>query len=123
MALPRPRSADTPLRQAPGSSSTRRSAWVWLLPIFLLLGQYGEYRHELTHYTKKATEPSKKATTTKADACALCLAYSHLSGAAKPEAVRAVLLSGLRFHHRREDTSASASVAPAQPRNRGPPTV
>ena len=105
-----------------GVATARRSLWVWLLPVFLLLGQYGEYRHELTHYAKKATDPEKKAPT-RADLCASCLAYGHLPGLARPEPFSALLLAGLRFHrHAAADFSSASRALPAA-RNRGPPTA
>jgi hypothetical protein len=100
--------------------TTRRSLWVWLLPFFLLLAQYGEYRHELTHYTKKATEPDKKAPR-KSDVCQLCLAYGHMGGAAKPELDVTSLLAGLSFHYQAEPAFASANTTALATRNRGPP--
>jgi hypothetical protein len=102
-------------------ATARRSFWVWLLPVFLLLGQYGEYRHELTHYAKKATDPEKAPT--RADPCALCLAYGHLPGLAKPETFAALLLAGLRFHRHAAAGFSSASRALPAARNRGPPTA
>jgi hypothetical protein len=106
--------------------SSHHLLWVWLLPAFLLLAQHGEYRHELTHYTKqaakKAASPEEKAPTP-ADRCVLCLAYGHVSGIAKPEIVSALLLTDLRFHRRADGAFISASQAPPATRNRGPPTA
>ena len=106
--------------------SSHRLLWVWLLPAFLLLAQYGEYRHELTHYTKNAAKkvasPEKKAPTP-ADHCVLCLAYGHVSGIAKPEIVSALLLTDLRFHRCADGAFTSASQASLATRNRGPPTA
>jgi hypothetical protein len=98
----------------------RRSFWAWLLPVFLLLGQYAEYRHELTHYAKKAANPDKQSPT-KADACALCLAYGDLSGTAKPELVSARLRTDLRFAQRADRSDASPARPLPAARNRGPP--
>jgi hypothetical protein len=110
-----------PSRRAPLRSTTALLCLA-LLPALLLFAQYGEYRHELTHYASRAANSEKKAPT-QADHCVLCLAYGHVSGIAKPEVVSAPLLADLRFHRRADGAFASASQAPPTTRNRGPPTA
>lgn len=101
----------------------RRLPWIWLLPLLLLLGQYGQFRHELDHYTKASAARSQKQRPADADRCDLCLAYSHLSAAAKPEATLLRLRVDLEFRHPAEPSLASADSALPTARNRGPPAA
>jgi len=100
----------------------RRSFWIWLLPVFLLLAQQGQYRHELGH-DQRATQTSKKQAAPESEPCALCAAFAQLSGAVRPEAPAAMLLGGLRFHTAVEPAHVDAHPASPAARNRGPPIV
>jgi hypothetical protein len=102
--------------------STHRRLWVWLLPVFLLLAQYGEYRHELAHFTKKIAKAQKEAPA-KIEICHVCLAFGHLSGAATPEPVGAVLLTALRFERPTRGVDAGVPAELPAARNRGPPLL
>jgi hypothetical protein len=102
--------------------ATHRRLWVWLLPVFLLLAQYGEYRHELAHFTKKIAKAQKEAPA-KIEVCHLCLAFGHLSGAAKPEPVSAVLVADLHFQLPSHSVNAGVTAQLPATRNRGPPLL
>jgi hypothetical protein len=99
----------------------RKLSWVLLLPFFLLFAQQGELRHEYSHYGKPPAGSQKKAPDT--DHCAMCLAYAHLSGAAKTEVASPVLLAHLAFHYAPALEVASADTEAASPRSRGPPSL
>ena len=101
-------------------TTMRRLSWTWLLPLLLLLAQYGQFRHEVDHYTKSASKPQKEQPADK-ERCPLCLAYGHLSAAARPEAAAAHLLKGLGFHHPAGGMFSSAYAAAPMARSRGPP--
>ena len=103
-------------------TTMRRLSWTWLLPLLLLLGQYGQFRHELDHYTKSASKSQKEQPADK-ERCPLCLAYGHLSGAAKTEPVATHLLTGLGFHHVTRGVFISVDPALPAARSRGPPTA
>lgn len=98
----------------------RRAFWVWLLPVFLLLAQQGQYRHELGH-DQKHRSTSQKQAAPESEPCALCAAFAQLSGAARPEPPPAMLLAGLRFHCVAEPAHIDAEPALPAARNRGPP--
>jgi len=91
-----------------------------LLPLILLLAQQGELRHEYGHYAKAASSCQKAPADS--DPCPLCLAYAHLSGAAKAEVVAAQLLSCLAFHFSPAFEVAGVDCEAASPRSRGPPS-
>ena len=99
----------------------RKLYWALLLPFFLLFAQQGELRHEYSHYGKPPAGSQKKAPDT--DHCPVCLAYAHLSGAAKTEVGAPVLLSHLAFHYALAFEIASADTQVASPRSRGPPSL
>jgi hypothetical protein len=100
----------------------RKLSWALLLPFFLLFAQQGELRHEYSHYGQAPAGSQQKAPAD-AEHCSLCLAYAHLSGAAKTEVVAPVLLSDLAFHYARAFEVASADTEAASPRSRGPPSL
>ena len=100
----------------------RRLHWVLLLPLFLLFAQQGELRHEYSHDGKPPAGSQKKAPADP-NHCPLCLAYAHLSGAAKTEVQAPVLLSHLAFHYAPSFEVASADTEVAAPRSRGPPCL
>ena len=100
----------------------RRLYAVLLLPLFLLFAQQGELRHEYSHYGKPPAGSQKKAPADP-DHCPLCLAYAHLSGAARSEVQAPVLLSHLAFHYAPSFEVASADTEVAAPRSRGPPSL
>ncbi len=104
-------------------TEVRRLPWIWLLPLLLVLGQYGQFRHELDHYTKATASKSQKQRPAAADRCDLCLAYGHLSGAAKPEVAANRLRIDLGFRHLAEPLLESADSALPTARNRGPPAA
>ncbi len=91
------------------------------MPVFLLLAQQGQYRHELGHDRSAASSSSKKQAAPESEPCALCAAFAQLSGAARPEARAAVLLVGLSFHTAAEPAHVGAQPALPAARNRGPP--
>jgi hypothetical protein len=99
----------------------RKLSWTLLLPLLLLFGQQGELRHEYSHYAELQTS-CKKAPPTP-DTCATCLAYSHITGAAKTEVVAAGLLSNLAFHFAPAIEIVSADNEALSPRSRGPPSL
>ena len=105
----------------------RRLPWIWLLPLLLLFGQYGQLRHELGHYSKvTASRPhpeSQKQRPAASDRCDLCLAYGHLSAAAQPEATVPRLRVDLGFHRPADPSLDSADSALPTVRNRGPPAA
>lgn len=101
-------------------TTMRRLSWTWLLPLLLLFGQYGQFRHELDHATKSASKSQKEQPADK-ERCALCLAFGHLSGAARPEPIAARLLTGLGFHHVAPSVFTSTHPALPTARSRGPP--
>jgi hypothetical protein len=99
----------------------RKLYWVLLLPFFLLFAQQGELRHEYSHYGKPPAGSQKKAPDT--DHCPLCLAYAHLSGAAKTDVAAPALLSDLAFHYAPAFDVASVDTKRVSPRSRGPPSL
>jgi hypothetical protein len=99
----------------------RKLYWVFLLPVVLLFAQQGELRHEYSHYAKTPAGTQKKAPDT--DHCPLCLAYAHLSGAAKTDVAAPVLLSHLSFHYTPAFEVASVDGEAVAPRSRGPPSL
>lgn len=101
-------------------TTMRRLSWTWLLPLLLLLGQFGQFRHELDHYTKSASKSQKEQPADK-ERCPLCLAFGHLSGAAKPEPIATQLLTDLAFHQAAQGVFISADPALPTARSRGPP--
>lgn len=100
----------------------RKFSWSLLLPVFLLLSQQGELRHEIGHLAQPPAT-SKKQAPAGNDRCDVCLAYSHLAGAAKSEIPAPSLLSHLAFHYPPEHAFSSVRPAPATPRSRGPPRL
>jgi hypothetical protein len=95
-------------------------SWTLLLPLVLLFAQHGELRHEYSHYVGQETSCKKPAP---ADTCATCLAYAHITAAAKTELSAAGLLSNLSFHFAPAFVVASADDDVVSPRNRGPPSL
>jgi hypothetical protein len=98
----------------------RRRHWSLLLPFLLLFAQQGALRHELSHLPKPSLVCVKEAPAVQ-DHCALCLAFGHLSGAAKTEVARFTLAQHLVFALAPEPRAPDASLATAAPRSRGPP--
>jgi hypothetical protein len=100
----------------------RKLYWALVLPLFLLFAQQGELRHEYSHYGKPPAGSQSKAPVD-SDHCPLCLAYAHLSGAAKTEVRAPALLSDLAFHFALALEVASVDTEAAAPRSRGPPSL
>ena len=98
----------------------RKLSWTLLLPLLLLFAQQAELRHEYSHYAGQTASCKKPVA---ADTCSACLAYAHVTGAAKPEVTVAGLLSNLSFHFAPAAQVASADDDVVSPRNRGPPTL
>jgi hypothetical protein len=98
----------------------RKLSWTLLLPLLLLFAQHAEVRHEYSHYASQATSCKKPVPV---DTCSACLAYAHITGAAKTEVTVASLLTNLSFHFAPAAQVASADDDVASPRNRGPPTL
>jgi hypothetical protein len=92
-----------------------------LLPLVLLFAQQGELRHEYGHYAKAASSCQKAPADS--DPCPVCLAYAHLSGAARPAVIAAQLLSCLAFHLAPAPAFADVDCEAALPRSRGPPSL
>lgn len=99
----------------------RKLSWCLLFPLLLLFAQQGEMRHEYGHHAQAANSCQKAPSGT--DRCPLCLAYAHLSGAAKTDVVAPVLLSNLVFHFTPTRRIASVDGEAALPRSRGPPIL
>ena len=102
--------------------SMRKLYWALVLPLFLLFAQQGQLRHEYSHYGKPPAGSQSKAPVD-ADRCGLCLAYAHLSGAAKTEVAAPVLLTDLAFHFVLALEGAGVDAEAASPRSRGPPSL
>jgi hypothetical protein len=100
----------------------RKLYWALVLPLFLLFAQQGELRHEYSHYGQPPAGSQRKAPVDP-DHCPLCLAYAHLSGAAKTEVAAPVLLSDLAFHFAPPLRGAGVDAEAASPRSRGPPSL
>lgn len=100
----------------------RKLYWALLLPLFLLFAQQGELRHEYSHYQEALADSHKKAPVD-SDHCQLCLAYAHLSGAARTEVAATVLLADVAFHFVPAIESAGVAAQAASPRSRGPPVA
>ena len=100
----------------------RKLSWALVLPFLLLFAQQGELLHEYGHYSRPISSSQKKAPAGP-DHCPLCLAYAHLSGAAKTEVAAPVLLSHLAFHYAVAFEVAGADTEAASPRSRGPPSL
>jgi hypothetical protein len=98
----------------------RRRHWSLLLPFLLLFAQQGAFRHELSHLPKPTLVCVKEAPAVQ-DHCPLCLAFAHLSGAAKTEIAPFALAQDLVFALAPEPRASDASLAPPAPRSRGPP--
>jgi hypothetical protein len=107
--------------QSATPANMRKLSWTLLLPIFLLLAQQGELRHEYSHFAGQAT--SCKKAPANADHCLECLAYAQIVGAAKADVGQAMLLAGLAFHFTPSFAVASADGEAASPRSRGPPSL
>ncbi len=99
----------------------RKLHWAFLLSLVLLFAQQGELRHEYSHYDKPPAGSQKKVPDP--DHCLLCLAYAHLSGAAKTDVAAPSLLSHLTFHFAPAFEVASVDTEGASPRSRGPPSL
>jgi hypothetical protein len=93
-----------------------------LLTLFLLFAQQGVLRHEYSHYGKPPAGSQKKVPADP-DHCPLCLAYAHLSGAARSDVQAPVLLSHLAFHCAPSLEVAGADTEVGAPRSRGPPRL
>lgn len=123
-------------------SSLRRLHWALLLPVFLLLTQQGLVRHELGHLVTQMSGTQKSITQRSstqnastqaegtqnkapggAESCDLCLAFSHLGNAAKPEVVALALVDELRFHQVQGQLLGSTEPERLTARNRGPPIL
>ena len=98
----------------------RRLSWSLLLPVFLVLVQWGELRHEISHLELPADVCQKQSPIT-SDHCAICLAFAQLAGTAKPEVFAPLLLSSLAFSFAPETATAAVSLDALTPRSRGPP--
>ena len=101
----------------------RKLYWALLIPLFLLFAQQGELRHEYGHYSKASAGSSQEEAPIDSDHCQLCLAYAHLSGAAKTELAATVLLVDLAFHFASAVENAGIDAIAASPRSRGPPSL
>lgn len=96
-----------------------------LLPLLLVFAQLGAARHEIGHLQAPVAQSGEAATASKKDLpldklCEVCLAFAHLTTAAKPEVPSLPLL---RFEHARAPHDAVHAIdadAPAL-RSRGPP--
>ena len=97
-----------------------------LLPLFMLLSQQGAVWHEIGHlsnapspYEQKEKEKQQQQPGDRL--CEQCLAFAHLSAAAKPE-VPSISLPA--FHHALPSADAVPFVAADAPtqRSRGPPS-
>ena len=100
----------------------RKLYWALVLPLFLLFAQQGELRHAYNHYSQASARSEEKAPVD-ADHCQLCLAYAHLSGAAKTEVAATVLLVDVAFHLVPAIQSAGLDAEATSPRSRGPPSL
>ena len=100
----------------------RKLYWALLLPLFLLLAQQGELRHEFSHYAE-ASAGSKTKAPVDSDHCPSCLAYAHLSGIAKTEVASTALLAEVSFHFAPGVQGAGVAAEAASPRSRGPPSA
>ena len=98
----------------------RRRYWSLLLPLLLLFAQQGALRHELSHLPKPSQVCVKEAPAAQ-DHCPLCLAFAHLSGAAKAEAVAFGLAEDLAFAPAPQPRTPRPSLARPAARSRGPP--
>jgi len=98
----------------------RKLSWTLLLPLLLLFAQQAELRHEYSHYADQTASCKKPAPV---DKCSTCLAYAHITAAAKPELTVAGLLANLSFHFAPAVQVASADDDAVSPRSRGPPTL
>jgi hypothetical protein len=98
----------------------RKLSWTLLLPLLLLFAQQGELRHEYSHDVSQEASCKKPLPT---DTCATCLAYAHITAAAKTELALAGLLANLSFHFAPAFAVASADDDLVSPRSRGPPSL
>ena len=96
-------------------------SWALLLPLLLLFSQQGELRHEYSHFATQ--EASCKKAPPTPDTCATCLAYAHITGAAKIDVAVPALLSHLAFHFAPSFAIASADKEALSPSSRGPPSL
>jgi hypothetical protein len=92
-----------------------------LLSLILLFAQQGGLRHEYAHYTKAASSCQKAPADS--DPCPLCLAYAHVTAAAKGEITALQLISHLAFHFAPASDVADVDREAAFPRSRGPPSL
>jgi hypothetical protein len=99
----------------------RKLYWALLLAMLVVLAQQGELQHEYSHYAKPGS--AQKKAPSGPDHCPLCLAYSHLGGAAKAEVPPSPLAADLCFHFARLLEVADIHVAGLPPRSRGPPLL
>lgn len=107
-------------RRLSARRAVHRLAWAIALPLALLFVQLAEARHEIGHLATP-TQGSKQGPPADRNHCAQCLAFAHLSGAARTEAVAPRLLADLAFGWLPEPAFAVASLAALAPRSRGPP--
>jgi hypothetical protein len=91
-----------------------------VLPLFMLLSQQGAVLHEIGHLSETPS-PLEQKRQPADKLCETCLAFAHLSAAAKPEVPQIALPAFQHALPSADPVPYVAADAPSQ-RSRGPPT-